>query len=81
MADVLETLKKLPAQCALTQSGETFILKRGVGGYFPAPDLDVHRFNTENKATPRQVAAMEAGSIFGWEVPAADPDNPVYDKL
>jgi len=35
-------------------------------------------WNTEMGVTPEQREAMEIGSIFGWEVPGANPD--IYNK-
>lgn len=96
MADVLEILKKLPELCATFNmvDGEPIIIKRGVMGYYPAPQLKQHpvnadrgigrttiervqAFNEAHNATPRHIAAMHAGSMFGWEIPAADID--LYD--
>lgn len=33
--------------------------------------------NAMEGVTPPQLSAMHAGSMFGWHVPAANPDN--YD--
>ena len=78
MTDVLATLAKLPRMCAsrLLSDGSPIFIRRGVSGYFPAaPGFDVDYFNAIHWITPAQIEAMEAGSMFGWEVPAADPDN------
>lgn len=75
---VLETLQKLPEQCAATNSvnGEPIIIKRGVSGYYRAPiNLIPDEYNRRHNITAAQVEAMEIGSMFGWEVPGADPDN------
>jgi len=77
MADVLETLKKLPEICAtrLNTDNSAIFIKRGIMGYWPASkNLDVDKFNADHKITLAQIMAMEAGSMFGWEVPLADPD-------
>lgn len=78
MQDVLETLKKLPKLCAsrLPSTDEPILIRRGVKGYWKAPrrDLDVDRFNARHGVTKGQEAAMLIGSMYGWEVPGADPD-------
>ena len=69
---------RLPAYCAsrLPTTGEPILIERGVKGYFPAPypDFDVDRYNRDAKITNAQRMAMEIGSIFGFDVPGADPD-------
>ncbi len=84
MADVLSNLQKLPHLCAgtLATTGETILIKRGVSGYWPAPKgFDGAAYNQRHEITPRQVAAMEYGSLFGWDIPLADPDCDVHDHL
>ncbi len=76
MTDVLEILELLPPQCASINAttGESILIARGVIGYYPAPvGMDVDRYNERHSVTAAQREAMEAGSIFGWEIPAADP--------
>lgn len=76
--DVLATLIKLPKMCAsiLESTGQPIIIRRGVVGYYPvSPRLDVERFNQRHGVTKGQRTAMEVGSCFGWEIPAADPDS------
>lgn len=75
---VLATLQKLPELCAarLPATGEPILLRRGVMGYYPAsPRLDVEGFNRRKGIAPEQAEAMLVGSLFGWEVPGADPDT------
>jgi hypothetical protein len=81
MADVLETLKKLPRYCAAKDpvTGSTILIERGVSGYWPAPDVIVDSYNGARGVTPAQVEAMTAGSMFGWDCPAADPDTYAKD--
>ena len=77
MNDVLKTLEKLPAMCATLEpaTGKPILLKRGVNGYWPLQDgFDVVGFNLRHDVTLEQVKAMECGSMFGWDVPGADPD-------
>lgn len=78
MADVLKTLEKLPKICASVSltDGSPITIRRGVSGYYPAPpSLDVDGFNARHGVSPAQRMAMEIGSMFGWEVPGADPDQ------
>lgn len=78
----------LPGQCMsiLPSTGEPIILKLGEQGYTPAT-LEVEGktsqemvdlANGEIGVTKAQEAAMLAGSLFGWQTPAADPKN--YDE-
>ena len=78
----------LPEQCysVLSGSDEIIIIKRGEKGYFktdiPVTDKDearsiVNEYNTKLGVSKAQEEAMKAGSMFGFQVPAADPRN--YD--
>jgi hypothetical protein len=76
--NVLKTLEKLPEICASRNLTDDMpiMIRRGVRGYYPAPpSLDVAGFNARHNITEKQRTAMEIGSMFGWEVPGADPDN------
>jgi hypothetical protein len=81
-------IDKLPEQCftILRTTGEPILIKRGENGYRavqqPAVDKSlvtakafVHEMNTNAGVTAAQVLAMENGSMFGWDVPGADPDR------
>ena len=80
--DVLENLKKLPRVVALTQSrcrkmaiDGPALIHRGVAGYDPRPGwTDKHCATINCGATVAQIEAMIVGSMFGWEVPGANPD-------
>jgi hypothetical protein len=75
---------KLPVVCMskLWTDGSPIIIKRGESGYYPAqPDSNPDDFNKFYGVTPAQVAAMEIGSMCGWEVPGANPDNWRYAAL
>ena len=77
----LARLDRLPEMCAtqLTGTGEAIVIKRGETGFWPlAQGTTVDAFNMLFDATPPQIVAMEAGSMFGWNVPGADPDR--YDE-
>ena len=88
MTDVLETLQKLPATAftvLLSDPCLVISIRRGETGYVPlrrkATEDEARAFAddlNEGTATKAQVAAMEAGSMFGWHVPGADPDR--YDE-
>lgn len=78
----------LPEQCYsnLLDTGMVVILKRGETGYYktdiPFKDKEsakalVEEYNGKLRVTKSQTEAMKAGSMFGFEVSAADPKN--YD--
>ena len=87
---VIPLRSSLPVQCfsVLPSSGELILLTRGEKGYSPCydfstPDAQQNREfaddrNVKNGVTKAQEAAMFAGSMFGWQTPAADPRN--YDE-
>jgi hypothetical protein len=60
----------------LPTTGEPILTQRGHKGYWPAPspDFDPEVYNRDMKVTNAQRMAMEIGSIFGFDVPGADPD-------
>ncbi len=79
----------LPEKCyaVLPSSNEIITIKHGEDGYFHTDKYGhdrahaqaiVDEYNGQLNVTKAQAAAMLAGSMFGWEVPAADPKN--YDK-
>lgn len=72
----IAVLDSLPEICAtrLVETDDPIIIKRGEAGYWPMPDgMTIEGVNALFDVSPAQVAAMEAGSMFGWTVPAADP--------
>ena len=84
--DVLATLQKLPAECltVLRSNPKQLIgIHRGVPGYTPLRECVSEaaarematRMNDERGVSDAQLKAMEAGSMFGWHVPGADPDT------
>lgn len=83
--DVAKILAKLPTEVFVgpTEAAKLAIrtpyaIKRGVAGYLPIvgmSDATAERLNERNGVTPAQFEAMQAGSMFGWEIPGADPDN------
>lgn len=86
--DIIPLRASLPEKCftVLESTGEMVIVERGQKGYRPVevrPDSVTSREGADaaNKAmgvSKAQEAAMVAGSMFGWSVPAADPKN--YDE-
>ncbi|MDE6590694.1 MAG: hypothetical protein K2K53_10215, partial [Oscillospiraceae bacterium] len=79
----------LPDQCycVLPSSDEIIIVKKGESGYYRMDKYGhdraeaqaiVDECNEIGGVTKAQAAAMLAGSMFGWEVPGADPKN--YDE-
>lgn len=83
--DVAHVLIDLPKRCfvgpteAKTLGINTgYCIHRGIPGYTPVPKLDdqmAAEFNAREGVTPAQAEAMQAGSMFGWHVPGADPLN------
>jgi hypothetical protein len=79
----MSNLNKLPEFCYSTLPSnpkEIIIIKKGVKGYIKVDPLsDVYICSAEKNneligVTKAQRKAMEAGSMFGWDIPAVDPD-------
>lgn len=81
--------QSLPENCfsTLPSTGELILIKRGEDGYFHSEstteDKEYNRefANDRNRnlgVSKAQEVAMLAGSMYGWEVPAADPK--AYDE-
>lgn len=72
-------MKLLPEICASRRPGDDLpiLIRRGVVGYWLAPDgLHPEHFNKKHRITEAVQQAMLAGSMFGWDVPAATPKGP-----
>ena len=78
--------EKLPEMCftLLPGTGQLICIKRGESGYYPSDwsTGDAHENrriadeqNRKRGVTPAQEEAMKIGSMCGWDVPGADPDN------
>ncbi len=83
-----EEKSELPDTCysTLPSSGELIMLKRGESGYYP-PDFNpikllehwgtgrqaANALNARAGITRAQEEAMVAGSMFGWNMPGANP--------
>lgn len=80
----------LPDMCygVLPSSLDIIIIKKGEPGYYPTNIFNprtraeaqalVDAYNKTGGVSKAQAAAMLAGSIFGWNTPAANPEN--YDE-
>jgi hypothetical protein len=86
MSDV-KVFAGLPEECfgVLKATNELIVIKRGEMGYYPQrPENEpwgaenVDHINEDRGITKAQRSAMEAGSLFGWDVPMADPSR--YDE-
>ena len=86
---IIPLRKSLPESCfsTLGATGELIVITKGEKGYSPtdvypqntSPKEGAAALNAANGVTKAQEAAMVAGSMFGWETPAANPKN--YDAL
>lgn len=79
-------LSKLPDACYSISdySGEVILIKKGEVGYYSTPYSDQDRnknreianlLNAQLDVTSAQEQAMKIGSMFGWNIPAVDPDH------
>ena len=85
---IIPLRSSLPKKCFsyLESTGEMIIITKGEKGYIPTgasgenmtPREAVDAANKTIGVTKAQEAAMVAGSMFGWQVPGADPKN--YDE-
>ena len=83
---VIPLRSSLPEHCCaiLPSTGEIIEINRGESGFTPLNLPNEGReenarlakgYNRKKGITPAQEEAMVAGSMFGWDVPAADPKN------
>ena len=87
-ATITPLRSSLPRKCfsALPSTGELIVIERGTKGYIPIKQHPEGKTAQEAAdiandvlgVTKSQEAAMLAGSMFGFDVPAADPKN--YDE-
>lgn len=76
------------AMAIIPSNGDLVMIRRGMTGYFPsdwnAPgdrkrNEETAAFqNAQHELTKAQCAAMVCGSMFGWDVPGANPE--MYDE-
>lgn len=82
-------MKTLPELCysVLGTTGELIVIKKGESGYYhtdystndKAENLRLKKYYNEMLEVDHvQEECMKAGSMFGWNVPGADPNN--YDE-
>lgn len=82
-------MKTLPELCysVLGTTGELIIIKRGESGYYrtdystkdKSENLKLKDYYNDRLGVSRvEEQCMKAGSMFGWHVPGADPNN--YDE-
>lgn len=87
-AQIIPLRDDLPEHCysTLAETNELIILKKGESGYYRSEcdsrDRDLTRaladeYNEKLGVTKAQESAMKCGSMFGWDVPGADPKS--YD--
>jgi hypothetical protein len=80
-----KNVSELPAMCWIgpTEAAKMHVstghrIDRGDAGYLPLSWLTDDLANQLNKnigATAQIVLAMQIGSMFGWHVPGANPEN------
>lgn len=73
-----QSKSKLPEYAAVAHpiEGCSVLIKRGEDGYWPARHItDPDEYNAKMGVSKAQAQAMLAGSMFGWGIPAADPDT------
>lgn len=80
LMEFLAKEKKLPEHCysRLASTGEPILIRYAEKGYYPItlPEgSTVEGMNESIGVSEAQRMAMEAGSMFGWRVPGADPRN------
>ena len=86
---VIPLRSTLPDKCynVLPSGDEIIIVKKGESGYYHTDKYGhdraeaqaiVDECNESGGVTKAQAVAMLAGSMFGWDTPAADPKN--YDE-
>ncbi len=80
-AVLMANMAKLPELCygVHLSSGETVVLKAGEAGYHDTGygqqgEAAVNSLNERMGVSRQQRAAMEFGSVIGFDVPGADPD-------
>lgn len=82
-------MKTLPELCysTLGTTGELIVIKKGENGYYRTDystndkkeNIELKNFYNEKLGvTALEETCMKVGSMFGWSVPGADPNN--YDE-
>lgn len=76
--DLADVLADLPPAAALYHITDKtpIMVRRGHRGFWKLPDnFPVDAYNMAHNVSPAHREAMEIGSIFGFDVPGADPLN------
>mgnify|MGYP000491650338 CR=1 FL=1 len=79
--DLIEVLNDLPEMCMvqdIADKSKVICIKKGEQGYWPMEGWTwsaAIRFNERQGISAAQIEAMQAGSMFGFDVPGADPKN------
>lgn len=90
MTTTQNRLAAFPSHIALESLDDAGIImvQPGVIGYWPLPfdtldaaDAYLERRFGARAATNREREAAAVGSIFGWEVPGADPACDLWDRV
>ena len=59
----------------IVEGDKIIILKYGESGYYPSNYIgDAMEHNDKIGVTKYQMEAMRVGSMFGWDVPGANPE-------
>ena len=67
--------KTNPKDGTFSTNAPLVAFKRGESGYYPInSNASAVELNERRGVTKAQVSAMYMGSLFGWDVPGADPD-------
>ena len=67
----------LPYFCysTLDSTGETILIKYGESGYYKCnTGMSAKELNKQLEVDEAQAEAMKCGSMFGWDVPGANPE-------
>lgn len=92
MTTVQDRIAAFPSHIALRNLGDNSLImvQPGVAGYWPLPasidtldaaDAYLARLFGARAATNREREAAAVGSMFGWEVPGADPACDLWDSI
>lgn len=78
MRNPIESEAKRPAVCVARHpaTGELVVIKRGESGYRPVANpanISLEKLNVALGVDEVEMDAMLAGSMFGWDCPAANP--------
>ena len=93
MIDTLQPCDSMPERsyAQLHETGEVILIKRQQTGFYRLCNVQelsqaesnvlVHLLNSNIGVLPYQAAAMFVGSMFGWDVPGAQPKAYFNDPI